>query len=175
MNADLSWRRMSDLALTTYRQFRGYSRVEERCQAPRVLSLPNNLDHDSLAAATVELAVEDLLPGAEVEISIGYGDNHLSTHDLAFVVGVGVVLARSVVMIPVRAGIERRQPFQPPLVVFVEPTFIVVDEHARGDVHCIHEAETFLHTAGSHFVAYFLCDVDERSPLRYVELEVLGM
>jgi hypothetical protein len=77
-------------------------------------------------------------------------------------------------MIPVGTRIERRQPFQPPLVVFVQPTFIVVDEHAGGDVHGVYQAETFTHTAGFDLVADLSCDVDKCSTLRHVELEVLG-
>jgi hypothetical protein len=50
----------------------------------------------------------------------------------------GVVLTGSVVMISLRIGIEWCQPIQPQLVVFVQPMFVVVDEHARGDVHGVH-------------------------------------
>ncbi len=52
----------------------------------------DDLDQDALAAAAVELAVEDLLPRAEVELAIGDGDHHFPAHDLALEVGVGVVL-----------------------------------------------------------------------------------
>ena len=138
-------------------------------------SLPDYLDHESLAAAAVELTVEDLLPRAEVEIAVGDGDHHFSTHDLAFVVRITVVFSRSVVMIPFGTAIKRRQPFQPPLVIFVQPVLVIVDEDAGGDVHCVHQTEAFLHTAGPDFLADIVGDVDEGSTTRHVESEVLGM
>ena len=55
--------------------------------------LADDLDQDALAAASVEFAVEDLLPGAEVEAAVRDGDDDLAAHDLALEVGVGVVLA----------------------------------------------------------------------------------
>src|SRR5262245_56439415 len=61
------------------------------------VSLAEDLDQDSLRPAAVELAVEDLLPGAEVELAVGDGDDDLAAHDLPLHVGVGVVLAGAVV------------------------------------------------------------------------------
>ncbi len=60
-----------------------------------------------LLAAAVEFAVEDLLPGAEVELALGDGHHHLAAHDLAFHVGVGVVLAGAVVLV-LRNGLVGR-------------------------------------------------------------------
>src|SRR5262245_29659724 len=60
-------------------------------------SLPDDLDQDPLGPAAVELAVEDLLPRAEVELPLRHRDHHLAAHDLALVVRVGVVLAGAVV------------------------------------------------------------------------------
>src|SRR5262249_44140621 len=53
----------------------------------------DDLDQHSLGPPAVELAVEDLLPRAEVELALGYRHHDLAAHDLALVVGVGVVLA----------------------------------------------------------------------------------
>jgi hypothetical protein len=86
-------------------------------------SLADDLDEDPLRPVAVELAVEDLLPGAEVELALGDGDDDLAAHDLAFEVGVGVVLAGAVVGVPLRRRVERRQAFQPRLVVGVQPGF----------------------------------------------------
>ena len=50
-------------------------------------------------SSAVELAVEDLLPGAEVELAVGDRHDHLAAHDLPLQVGVGVVLAGAVVVV----------------------------------------------------------------------------
>ena len=60
-------------------------------------SLPNDLDENSLSASPVELVVEDMLPGTEVQPAVGDGDDDLAAHDLTLVVGVGVVLTGAVV------------------------------------------------------------------------------
>src|SRR5690606_3277155 len=109
-----------------------------------------NLDEDALAAAAVELEVEDLFPGAEVELAVGDGDHDFAAHDLAFVVGIGVVLAGAVVEIAaatgVGAGVEGSQALEPALVVLVEAGFVVVDEDGGGDVHGVDETESVAHT-----------------------------
>ena len=64
--------------------------------------LADDLDQHALRPAAVELAVEDLLPGPEVELALGDGHDHLSAHHLPLHVGVGVVLAGPVV--PVALG-----------------------------------------------------------------------
>ena len=65
------------------------------------------------APVPVELAVEDLLPRAEVELALGDRHHDLAAHDLPLVVGVGVVLARAVVVVALRRRIERGQFFEP--------------------------------------------------------------
>src|SRR5262245_57608847 len=69
-------------------------------------SLPDDLDEHPLGAVAVELAVEDLLPGAEVELPPGDRHDDLPAHDLALEVGVGVVLAGAVVAVAGRVGVE---------------------------------------------------------------------
>ena len=91
------------------------------------------------ARLAVELAVEDLFPRAEVELAVGDGDDDLAAHDLAFHVGVGVVFAGAVVMVARGRRIEGGELLQPLLVVFVQPRLVVVDEHAGGDVHGVHQ------------------------------------
>ena len=61
--------------------------------------LTDDLDEDSLAAAAVKLAVEDLFPRAEVELAARDGDGDLSAHDLALQVGIAVVFAGLVVAV----------------------------------------------------------------------------
>ena len=64
----------------------------------RAGSLPNNLHQHPLPPPPLKLAVEDLLPRAEIQLALGDGDDHLAAHDLAFHVGVGVVLPGAVVV-----------------------------------------------------------------------------
>ena len=55
--------------------------------------LADDLDEDALLAPAVELAVEDLLPGPEVQLSRGHRNHHFTAHDLTLNMRVGIVLA----------------------------------------------------------------------------------
>jgi hypothetical protein len=59
--------------------------------------VPDDLDQHPLTAATVEFTIEDLLPRAEVELSLGDGYDGFPSHDLPFQVSVCVVFAGPVV------------------------------------------------------------------------------
>ena len=63
--------------------------------------LADNFHQHPLAPVAVELAVEDLLPGTEIELAVGDGDDDLPAHHLPLDVRVGVVLAGVVVMVAV--------------------------------------------------------------------------
>ena len=73
------------------------------------MSLTNNLNQNSFLTPSIELAVENLLPGAEIQPPVGYRHDHLPAHNLALEVGVAVVLAGAVVAV---AG-DRRVGGQP--------------------------------------------------------------
>ena len=64
--------------------------------------LPDNLDEHALRSASVELAIEDLLPRAKIQLPFCDRHHDLAAHDLALVVGVGIILAGAVMMIPLR-------------------------------------------------------------------------
>ena len=89
----------------------------------------DDLDQHPLAAAAVELAVENLLPRAEVEFAFRDRDDDFPAHDLALHVGVGVVLAGAVVVVAAN-GLVRRELFEPGVVVVVQAALVVVDENA---------------------------------------------
>ena len=133
----------------------------------------DELDQNAFVAAAVELAVEDLLPGTEVQSAFRDRDHHLTSHDLALEMRVGVVLETVVVVLGVR--LLRRQFFQPFLEVGVKARFIVVDENARGDVHGVHEAKTFLNAGSGEFGFDLRCDVDESPSRRDVEEEFFSV
>ena len=88
-----------------------------------------------------------MLPRPQVELAVGDRHDHLAAHDLPLVVGVGIVFAGAVVVVPLRRRIERRQLFQPLVVVAVQPRLVVVDEHAGGDVHRVDQHQAVLHAA----------------------------
>ena len=114
-------------------------RLPEIARMRTVISFSDHLDQHALAPLPVELPVEDLLPGAEVELAAGDGDHDLSAHDLALQVRVAVILARPVVFLPAD-GLMGGQLFQPPIVVLMEARLVVVDEDRRRDVHRVHNA-----------------------------------
>src|SRR3954471_9776868 len=69
-------------------------------------SFPDDLHEDALRPPSIELPVEDLLPRPEIELAVGDRHDHFPAHDLALEVGVGVVLARAVVVVDSGAGVE---------------------------------------------------------------------
>src|SRR5215210_3018247 len=70
-------------------------------------SVSQNLDHQPLAAAPVELGVEDRLPGTEVQPAVGDRQDHLMMDQEVLEVGVAVVLAAAVVAVV--AGIRQQR------------------------------------------------------------------
>jgi hypothetical protein len=93
-----------------------------------------DLDQRAFPAPAVELAVEDLLPGSEVEFAAGDGHHHFAAHHLALHVRVGIVFAGAVVPV-LRHRLVGRQLFEPLFVIRVQAGFIVVDENGSRDVH----------------------------------------
>jgi hypothetical protein len=74
--------------------------------------LPNQFHQHAIRPPPVEFAVEDLLPGAEVEFAGGDGGDDLAAHDLSLEMGVGIVFAGAVVAVAIGRGIERRKAFE---------------------------------------------------------------
>ena len=99
---------------------------------------PDNFDKDSFVSASIVFAVEYLLPGAEVELALSYSHNHFTPHDLAFEMGVGVVLETIVSILSI--GFFRRKLFEPIFEVRMEARFVVVYKYACCYMHCVDEA-----------------------------------
>ena len=110
--------------------------------------LPKHLDDHPLRPPAVELAVEDLLPGAQVEPAVGHGHDHLVVDEQVLQVRVAVVLAAAVMAVVARIGQElarhvvrrllparRRHLVEPLHHVLVQAWLVVVDPHRGGDVH----------------------------------------
>src|SRR5258708_16566956 len=92
----------------------------------------HDFNDDSLVALAVELGVENLLPGAEIEFSVGDRDDDLVMNDQRFEVSVSIVFAGLMMLVILPEGSER---FQPLVDVFDEAAFIVVDVDSGSDVH----------------------------------------
>lgn len=132
------------------------------------MSLANNLHEYSFFAAAVELVVENVLPRPQMKFAVRDRHHHLTAHDLPLVVGIRIIFAGPIVVVPFRRRIERGQFFQPLVVVVVQASFIIVDEDARGDVHCIYKCESVLNATFSNKSFYVLVDRDYCSTLRDV-------
>ncbi len=104
-------------------------------------SLPNDLHQHLLASAPVELAIEDLLPSAEIQPAIRHRDHDVAAHHLALDVRVGVVFAGIVVTV-LAHRLVRRQLLQPAVVILVQSRLIIVDKDGGRDVRGIYDAVT---------------------------------
>lgn len=114
-----------------------------------------------------------MLPGAEVELAVGDRNHHLSAHDGALEMSVGIVLVAIVPVLTV--GLFRSQFFQPGFVILMEAAFIVVDEYAGGDVHRIDQTEAFLNAT---FVQAFLdqgSDMNDLAAAGCIEPKLLAI
>src|SRR5208337_2242647 len=108
--------------------------------------LADYFDEHPLAPASIEFAVEDLLPGAEVKFAPGYCNHHFTAHNLAFHVSVCIVFAAVVVAV-LAYRLVRGELFEPHGVVAVESALVVVNEHGSSDVHCVNKNEPFPNAA----------------------------
>jgi hypothetical protein len=135
----------------------------------------DDFDEDAFGSSAIEFAVEDLLPGAEVELSPGDGDDHFSAHELALHVGVGVVLPGAVVGVSRGRGVERGEFLEPTAVVLMQAGLVVVDENAGSDVHGVAEEKALLNAGLGEEILQILSDVKESHPLLEMEREVLSV
>src|SRR3954463_11523136 len=111
---------------------------------------PNDFDKHPLRPPAVEFTVKNPLPRAEIEIAPRDRDEDLAAHDLALVMGVGVVLTGAVVLIALRRWIERGQLLKPLFIVRVQSRLVVVDKDAGRDVHRVYKTKPFAHSASLH-------------------------
>jgi hypothetical protein len=80
---------------------------------------------------------KDLLPGAKIQLALSDSHHHLATHDLAFHMRIGVVLADIVAVLRYRfMGSEL---FQPDVIIVMQPGFIIIIyEYRRGYMHRVY-------------------------------------
>lgn len=135
--------------------------------------LANDLNQHSLRTPAVKFPVKNLLPWSEIEFAVSDGDDHLSAHDLTFVVGVGIVLTGPVMGISGRRGVEGRKLLQPATKVFVQSRLVVVNKYRRRNVHRVDQAEAFLYAAFANRRLDLRRDVHEIHPLGDIERQIL--
>lgn len=90
--------------------------------------ITDDLHEDAFFTESVELTIENLLPGAKIELSSCHSYYDLTAHDCALEVGVSVVLGAVVSVLGM--GMLRGEFFQPFFKILVQAGFIVVDEDA---------------------------------------------
>jgi hypothetical protein len=95
--------------------------------------LPDDFDQNPLLPPAIKLAVEDLLPRAEVELALCDGNNYLPPHDLPFQMTIGIIFT-SIVSI-LRNRFVWGKLFEPYFKVIVKARFIIIDKNRSRDVH----------------------------------------
>ena len=80
--------------------------------------LPDDLHQNPFSPSAVELAVEDLLPGTEIQFSVCDRNDHFPSHDLALHVSVGIVF--SGVMTILGDRLVGRKFFEPDVIVVMQ-------------------------------------------------------
>src|SRR5262245_61714750 len=137
-------------------------------------SFADYFDKHPFLATTVKFAIEDLLPGTEVELAFRDCDDHLAPHHLPFQVSVTIVLAGQIVTVALQR-LVRSQLLEPFLVIVMESRFVVVNKDRSGDMHCIHERHALAYAALLETFFDFRRDVDERSSRGDVEPQLLAV
>ena len=133
----------------------------------------DNFHQGAFATAAVDLAVENLFPGAEIEFAFGDGDHDFAAHDLALEMGVGVIFAGAIVAVSAGRRV-RREFFEPDLVIVMESTLVVVNEDGRRNVHGVDQAQAFAHAALAHELRNLRRDVEEAAPAGDFKPEMFG-
>jgi hypothetical protein len=136
---------------------------------------PNDFDQYPLIPMAIKLTIKDLFPRAKIKASLRNGYHHFPAHDLAFQVGIGIVFTGAVMVVVVRIGIEGGQLFEPDAEVMVQSTFIIVDEHAAGNVHAVDQRQAFFDATGLKSILHLMRDVHKAHLGGQIQGEVVGV
>ena len=101
----------------------------------RINSFPNNLDQYPLPAPPIKLAVEYLLPRAEIQAPIRDRHHDLAAHDLSLHMRIGIIFAGAVVTV-FADWFVRGQFFQPVVVILVQAALNIVDQKNTTTAAC---------------------------------------
>ena len=119
-----------------------------------IQSFTNHLYENPFSSFTIEFSIKNLLPGTEMDTSIGDGYHYFSPHNLSFVVSVSIIFTRTVVIIPVYWCVGC-QFLKPLFVIPMESRFVIIDKDRRSNVHSIHQTESLLNTAFKNYLCHF--------------------
>ena len=108
---------------------------------PAMTLFPDHFHEHAFRALTVEFGVEDLLPRAEIKLTVRDCDGDFAAEELALQVRVGVVLACAIVT--VFGGVVRDGFFEKIVKILHESRFIVIDVDACRNVHRVYKNEAF--------------------------------
>ena len=99
---------------------------------------------DAFLALAVEFGIVNLLPGAEIELTGGHGNDHLVVHQEAFQMRIAIRLSSPVMAIVVTVWSELFQPF---VDVGQQAVFGVIYPDSSGYVHGRHQDHALLDSA----------------------------
>jgi hypothetical protein len=125
---------------------------------------PDDFDEHALPPPSVKFTVENLLPRAEVEFAVRYGNDDFAPHDLSFQVSIGVILAGAVVLV-LRNRRVWRQFFKPNVVIMQQTIFGIIYEYCRSDMHGIYQTDSLFHPTFSDQFLNRVGDIDESSAI----------
>src|SRR5205823_8134336 len=139
----------------------------------RCLSHPHGLEDDALGSLSIPFAIENALPGTEVEAPFGDGhDDFMAYCQRAQMCG-GVVFAGAGVM-PISLRIPWRDRVLEPLQnVLPKIRLMVIHENRRGDVHGGNEHHSVIDVGGGATLVDGVGDVDDLVSLFGVEGEIV--
>ncbi len=142
------------------------------CGFPGRSLFAEDLDEDAFASLTIKFGIEDLLPGAEVQVAPRDGDQDLVMNQNVPHVRVAVVFAREVVFVGVIAGCEALQHLQE---VLLEAFLVIVDEDGGGDMHGGDQNKAFLNSGLLHDFADGVRDAEDLDAFWRFKPEVFGV
>ncbi len=134
-------------------------------QATSIKLFSDDFDQNPLSSSAVKFSVKDLLPGAEIELSLRDCHNHFSPHDLAFQMGIGIIL--SDIMAILFNRFVGSKFLKPDFEIVVESRFIIINENGGCNVHCVNEYEPLYNSTLSEAFLNFGGNIDEGPSCRY--------
>src|SRR5215213_11226310 len=96
--------------------------------------LTDDFHQHALLTPAIKLAIKNLLPWSEVQLTSCDRNDDLATHHLSLNVSVSVIFSSLVVMITAD-GFVWRELFKPDFIIVMQPTFVIVNENRSGDMH----------------------------------------
>jgi hypothetical protein len=107
----------------------------------RYILFTDYFHQDPFFSSAVKFSVKNPLPGAEIQFSLCDSDYAFPAHDLPLHVGIGIVFTHIVLVLGYR--FMGGQFFQPLVIVMVQSGLIIVDKNRCGNMHGIHQDQSF--------------------------------